>query len=102
MNSFCRKEIEGLRKELSKERSSLRMREESLVSLQKEKALLESELRQTIQRNENETNSFRLSELQDQIETEQSLAVLFKLELQARREEMLEKDQRLQAMANLE
>lgn len=48
-------EVENLREELSNERSSARIREENLLSLQKEKSLLESELRQTIQRHEKES-----------------------------------------------
>lgn len=47
-------------------------------------------------------DSFRLNELQEQIEREKSLTTQLNLELQARREELLERDKRLQAMINLE
>lgn len=47
-----RKEVEKLRKELSDERSSARVKDDGLLSLQKEKEHLESELRETAKREE--------------------------------------------------
>lgn len=44
----------------------------------------------------------RVAELEDQIETEQHLVNVFKLELQAKQEELVEKDRDLQKMAFFE
>lgn len=66
--------------------------------LDKEKAIIDAELCMLRQRMgwELTCETFRVNELRDQIETEQHLGTVFKLELQAKNEELDEKERRLQ------
>lgn len=64
---------------------------------------MEIELREAWQKTERDNlESFRLAELLDDIETEQHLVNVFKLEIQAKQEELVEKDRSLQKMAFFE
>lgn len=45
---------------------------------------------------------YRLHELQEQLEIEQNFASVFKHELQVKREEIAEKERRLECIADLE
>lgn len=66
--------------------------------LEKEKVIIDRELCMLRQRMGREISydSFRINELREQIETEQHLGTVFKLELQAKNEEINEKERRLQ------
>ncbi|KAI1728344.1 protein kinase domain-containing protein [Ditylenchus destructor] len=91
-SSLNKKQIEDVEKELDQERKSRRHLEENMFDLQKQKAMLDMELQQAKLKNE----------LKEQIETEQHLTNLFKLELQAKHEELLDKDRKIQRAAFLD
>jgi hypothetical protein len=68
--------------------------------LRSEKNRLESNIHGLL--NDRKLLEVRLNELTEQLETDQNIAQIFKLELQARKEEAVDKDRRLQCISGLE
>ena len=106
----CRSQIETIQAELDQEIQCRRRLEDNFALMEKEKNLLDSELKQTIHQMRRESLSraaathspqqqARLNSLlQEQIETEQQFVANYKLEIQAKNEELAEKNRRLQAL----
>ncbi|KAH7671633.1 AGC/DMPK/ROCK protein kinase, partial [Aphelenchoides avenae] len=87
-------------KELAAQREAEQCSQSEVWRLRSEKNRLESNIHGLL--NDRKLLEVRLNELTEQLETDQNIAQIFKLELQARKEEAVDKDRRLQCISGLE
>uniref|UniRef100_A0A914D7C6 Rho-associated protein kinase let-502 n=1 Tax=Acrobeloides nanus TaxID=290746 RepID=A0A914D7C6_9BILA len=92
--------FDHIARELASKIENEQCNSKELWKLRSEKAVLESHMLSI--GNAKKNLEYRLHELQEQLEIEQNFASVFKHELQVKREEIAEKERRLECIADLE